>query len=75
LEVIGLFKAYHLLAETIGGRFVDTLPSMLILPMKDPFIRELRKMFGKTKDVAGMRLGGQTIGNRFLEAGYVFRVR
>jgi hypothetical protein len=47
----------------------------MVLPTKDPFIRELRKMFGKAKDVTGMRLGGQTIGNRFIDNAYVYRVQ
>jgi hypothetical protein len=68
-------KAYEKVAEILGGRFVYRLPPILILPTKDPFIRELRRIFGKTKDVAGMRLGGQTIGNRFIDNAYVYRVQ
>ena len=29
----------------------------------------------KAKDVLGMRLGGQTIGNRFIENAYVYRIQ
>jgi hypothetical protein len=47
----------------------------MILPTKDPFVRELRKIFGKAKNVEGMRLGGQTIGNRFVDAAYVYRIQ
>ena len=43
--------------------------------MNDPFIRVLRKIFGKTRSVEGMRLGGQMIGDRFIEDAYVYRVR
>jgi hypothetical protein len=39
--------------------------------MKDPFIRELRNVFGKTASIEGMRLGGQSFGDRFIEDGYV----
>jgi hypothetical protein len=42
--------------------------------MKDPFIQELRKLFGKAKSVAGMRLGGQSFGDRFVEEGCVYRI-
>jgi hypothetical protein len=68
-------KAYEQVTRALRGRFVYTLPPLLILPIKDPFIRELRRMFGKTKEVDGMRLGGQTIGDRFIANSYVYRVQ
>ena len=68
-------KAYDKVAEALHGRFPYRLPVIMILPTKDPFIRELRKIFGKTKDVKGMRLGGQTIGNRFIDNAYVYRIQ
>jgi len=46
----------------------------MILPMTDAFIRGLRRIFAKAKDVEGMRLGGQMIGDRFLEDAYVYRI-
>jgi hypothetical protein len=46
----------------------------MILPMKDPSIKALRRLFGKTKSVQGMRLGGQLIGDRFVEDAYVYRI-
>jgi hypothetical protein len=42
--------------------------------MADPSIRELRRLFGKTKSVEGMRLGGQVFGDRFVEDAYVYRI-
>ena len=68
-------KAYEKVTEILGGRFVYRLPPILILPRKDPFIRDLRRLFGKAKDVMGMRLGGQMIGNRFVDSAYVYRVQ
>jgi hypothetical protein len=68
-------KAYEKVVEILNGRFVYRLPPILILPTKDPFIRELRKTFSKTKDVTGMRLGGQTIGDRFVENAYIYRIQ
>jgi len=50
-------------------------PTLTILPMSDPFIRELRRTFAKTKNVEGMRLGGQTIGDRFVEDAFVYQIR
>src|SRR5258708_2733289 len=49
LDQIHPLKAYEKVTEILRGRFVYTLPPILILPIKDPFIRELRRMFGKAK--------------------------
>lgn len=49
-------------------------PLVMILPMNDPFIRDLRRHFGKAKSVEGMRLGGQMFGDRFIEDAYVYRI-
>jgi hypothetical protein len=68
-------KAYEQVTEALQGRFIYTLPTLMVLPTKDPFIRELRKIFGKAKDATGMRLGGQRIGNRFVSDAYVYRVQ
>src|SRR6185437_2571130 len=68
--------AYRLLHDTLdpAGFTPRRTPPVLILPMADPFIRELRRIFGKAKSVEGMRLGGQMIGNRFVEDAYVYRI-
>jgi hypothetical protein len=68
-------KAYEQVTNALQGRFVYTLPTIMVLPTKDPFIRELRSLFGKAKDVTGMRLGGQRIGNRFVSNAYVYRIQ
>ncbi len=68
-------KAYEQVAMALHGHFVYDRPPILILPTKDPFIKELRRLFGKTQNVTGMRLGGQTIGNRFISNAYVYRVQ
>jgi hypothetical protein len=46
----------------------------MIFAMTDPFIKGLRRLFGKAKSAEGMRLGGQMIGDRFIEDGYVYRI-
>ena len=46
----------------------------MILAMSDPFIKALRKLFGRSKSVEGMRLGGQMIGDRFVDDAYVYRI-
>jgi hypothetical protein len=68
-------RAYEAVADALKESFVYTLPPILILRMKDPFIKALRELFGKALSVEGMRLGGQTIGNRFVSEAYVYRIR
>jgi hypothetical protein len=68
-------KAYEKVAEALHGRFASMRPPILILPTKDSFVRELRRILNKAEDVTGMRLGGQTIGNRFISDGYVYRIK
>jgi hypothetical protein len=68
--------AYGLLHETLApaGFAPRNTPPLMILPTKDPFIRELRRIFGKTNSTEGMRLGGQLIGGRFVQDAYVYRI-
>ena len=61
-------------ALAASGLTPQRTPTILILPTKDPFVRSLRRIFGKTRSVEGMRLGGQMIGDRFLEDAYVYRI-
>jgi hypothetical protein len=50
-------------------------PSFMILPMKDPFIRDLRRHHGKPKKVLeGVRLGPESLGKWFVEDGYAYRI-
>jgi hypothetical protein len=68
--------AYRLLHDSLATAGFERrkIPPVLILPTNDPFIRQLRRIFGKTKSVDGMRLGGQMIGDRFVEDAYVYRI-
>jgi hypothetical protein len=77
LDEVQASKAYGLVHDAFerAGITLRQTPSLLILPMKDPFIRELRRIFGKAKSVEGMRLGGQMIGDRFVEDALVYRIR
>jgi len=68
-------RAYEKVAEKLQGKFVHSLPQILIMRMRDPFVQTLRHIFGKTKSVEGMRLGGQTIGGRFVSDAYVYKIR
>jgi hypothetical protein len=42
---------------------------------RHPFIRELRRLFGKTASVHGMRLGGHHIGGVWLDDAVVYRIK
>lgn len=69
-------KAHRQVSEALVDKFEYRMPPLiLILPLDDPFINILRRLFGKAKDVNGMRLGGQTIGDRYISDAYVYRIR
>lgn len=70
-------EAYGLVHDALAaaGISLERTPPLLILKMSDPFIRALRRIFAKTKSVEGMRLGGQLIGDRFVEDALVYRIR
>ena len=56
-----------------AGFPIENKPPILILPLTDPTIRSLRRIFAKTKSVAGLR-SGQQIGNHCVEDAYVYRI-
>ena len=76
LDSPDLRDAYRRLNDslTAAGLTPDKTPPILILSTNDSFIKTLRQTLGKTKSVEGMRLGGQMIGDRFLEDAYVYRI-
>lgn len=69
-------NAYRLLHESLSAAGVaqKRTPAIIILPTRDPFVRELRRIFSKAKSAEGMRLGGQMIGDRFVQDAYVYRI-
>ena len=68
--------AYRLLHSSLAtaGFTPEKPPPIMILPMADPFVKELRRLFAKSQTVEGMRLGGQMIGDRFVQDAYVYRI-
>lgn len=50
-------------------------PSIFVRPMDNPMIQALRKAFALTSDTFGMRLGGQTFGDKYLEDAFVYRIK
>ena len=61
-------------AEAVAGFTPYNAPTIMILPMSDPFIKDLRRRHARATNYEGMRLGGQTIGNHFVDDGYVYRI-
>jgi len=74
---VGLIQAYHILHEALdaAGFPPEKSDLIMILSMSSPFIKPLRRIFGKAKSVEGMRLGLQTIGDRFVDDAYVYRIK
>jgi len=68
--------AYRYLDELLiaAGLPPEDTPPIVILPLSDPFIKGLRRRFGKTKSAEGKRLGKQMIGDRFVEDAFVYRI-
>ena len=77
LDAVSPSDSYGLVHDALnaGGVSLEKTPPLLILRMSDPFIRTLRRTFAKAKSVEGMRLGGQLIGDRFVEDAIVYRIQ
>lgn len=76
LDSLGPQEAYLRVNRTLdqAGMTVWDAPSIFIMKTTDPFVRDLRKVFGKAGSVEGMRLGGQTWGDRYVEDAYALRI-
>jgi hypothetical protein len=75
-DAVSFRDAYGLVNEALRAAGIDSddEPLIMILAMHDPFIKALRRLFGKAQRVEGIRLGGDTIGDRDVEEGYVYRI-
>ncbi len=75
-DELDLRAAYRLLHDTLRaeGMGSEKSPVMMIFATTDPFIKGLRRVFSKSKNVEGRRLGGQMIEDRFIEDGFVYRI-
>jgi hypothetical protein len=76
LDALDLGDAYMKVNRSLkdAGISVWQKPIIHIMKTTDPFIRALRKVFRKEKDVVGIRVGGQTWGDRFIEDGYAYKI-
>ena len=66
LQFGDLLRAFGEPAET---------PYLLLMKMKDPFVIALREVFGPVERENGLRITNQPLGRRFIEEGYIFRIR
>lgn len=76
-DKLGQGNAYMRLIEALrptGNVFLGDLP-LRLESNKRPFIRTLRKMYGRTASVEGMRLRSPSIGNVWVQDGYVYRIK
>ena len=76
LDKLELRDAYLKVNKIVkeAGITVWEIPTIYLMKTTDPFIRALRKIFGKAASVVGMRLGGQTWGDRFVEDAYAYKI-
>ncbi len=68
-------EAHSRVANAVQPQFTWSAPNIVILRMRDRFVMSLRNIFGGTLSVNGMRLGGQSIGDRYVEDAYVYLIR
>lgn len=76
LDAVDLRETYLKVNRVLknAGMGVREVPLIFIMRTTDPFIRALRKIFSKTADVRGMRLGGQRWGDRFVDDAYAYKI-
>ena len=76
-DKLGAQPAYLRLIEVLsanGPVALSDLPIKLESSTR-PLIKALRKTFGNTASVKGMRLGLQSIGGTWIDDGYVYRIK
>jgi hypothetical protein len=60
-------------ATAAAGIPIEHTPDIMMMPMNSAFIRDLRRRYGTSKNVEGMRASG-TFGDRYIEDGYIYRI-
>lgn len=76
LDPLDLGEAYLRVNRALddAGVTVRESPPIFIMKTSEPFLKALRKVFGKAKSVSGMRLGGQMWGDRFVDDAYAYKI-
>jgi len=71
------FSGYSEINEAMNAAQIPIhkQPTILLRPMNNPMIKALRSVFAVAKDTRGMRLGGQTFGDKYIEDAFVYRIR
>lgn len=77
ISQIGSLYGYDQVNKSMEKAGISTAkrPKVFLRPMDKPFIKALRSIFGRASDTYGMRLGGQTFGDQYLEDAFVYRIR
>jgi hypothetical protein len=76
-DELRITEAYGLLHESLSAAGIgpEKTPVTLIFPMGDPFIRNCAKYSARLRASKACGSGGQSFGGRFVEDGYVYRIR
>lgn len=74
---IGPLEAYGKLINALRKDNPESrdFDDVRLMSNREPFIRELRRLFGKTASVNGMRLGGHHIGGVWLDDAVAYRIK
>lgn len=73
---LGPGNAYRRLVDALWKVDYDWVRSPIRLEStRKPFVRALRQLYGKAADLPGMRLGGQMIGDTWIDEAYIYRVK
>jgi hypothetical protein len=77
VDKVGKRDAYLRLGDILRAAEPELLihPGVHLVSPKEKLIRSLRRIFGKTASVEGMRLGNNLIDGIFIEDAYVYRIR
>lgn len=77
LDQLSPLSAYSEINDAISkaGIPIHKQPTVFMRPMNSPMIEALRRVFATAKDTYGMRLGGQTWGDKYVEDAFVYRIQ
>lgn len=77
VDEAGKRGAYLRLGDVLRAAEPELLmhPVVHLVSPKEKLIRSLRRIFGKTASVEGMRLGNNIVDGIFIEDAYVYRIR
>jgi hypothetical protein len=76
LDNVGLRDAYGRVHEALDAAGIprENVPTLFLLPMTDPFIKGLRRSYAKANHLEGKRIGPRTVGDRWVEGSYLYRI-